>query len=324
MPESQESNVTASNTSNVATVSSVAQPVDTTPKAPVENKVYSPETDNQFSAAEMEALINKAKEPKVETPIENKEAPKETPVETPKENTNAEVKKEGVQEVKPEVKPNDDIRKVISEVLEEKFKGLGVKEESIDKAEENFFGFGSQEALDKAYADDMSGTTKKILQESVKDIVANAIKEQIEPFKKQIAPVTDKIQNEQIAQHQKEAQDLVPELKDPNSLMSKDYNSFITDKSNHDLINNWASKGKNPLVEVAKLIRAERINDYVSQAKQQGFKEGEEKALKAGRASVEGGGKPTSDENISMEKFDKMSSAEQEKYLISKGAFKTR
>ena len=62
----------------------------------------------------------------------------------------------------------------------------------------------------------------------------------------------------------------------------------------------------------------------MSQAKQQGFKEGEEKALKAGRASVEGGGKPTSDENISMEKFDKMSSAEQEKYLISKGAFKTR
>jgi hypothetical protein len=309
--------VTASNTMNVATVSSVAKPVDTTPKAPVENKVYSPETDNQFSAAEMESLINKAKEPKVETPVVAKTETPEKPVEPPVSDTPKSVPTETAKPVA------EDMKSIISSAIEEKFKELGVeKGEVAEKPEDKFFGFKTQEEYDAAYAENPQAVTKKILESQFGDMIKKSIAEQIEPFKQQIAPVTDKIVNEQIANHRAEAESLVPELKDPKSLMSQDFEKFITDKDNHDLINKWASKGKNPLAEVAKLVRAERIHDYVDQAKQQGFKEGEEKALKAERASVEGGGKGAIEENMTVEKFDKMSSADQEKFLISKGAIR--
>ncbi len=324
MPENQESKVTASNTSQMVNVVPTAKPVAPVTNAPAE-KVYSSETDNQFSSAEMEALINRAKEPKVETPVSEtvQDGTKtETPKEAPKEAPVAEVGKPITEPVKP---VTDDMKSIISSVIEEKFKEFGVeKGEIADKPEDKFFGYKTQEEYDTAYAENPQAVTKKILESQFGELINQKIKEQIDPFKEQIAPVTDKIVNEQIANHRAEAERIVPELKDPDSLMSKDFESFIKDKDNHDLINKWAKKGKNPLAEIAKIVRAERMPDYVDQAKQQGFKEGEEKALKADRASVEGGGKGAIEENMSLEKFDKMTSAEQEKYLISKGAYKTR
>jgi hypothetical protein len=131
--------------------------------------------------------------------------------------------------------------------------------------------------------------------------------------------VTEKLEEVQIKNFADEARSQIPELKDKDSPITKEVLSMLGDKEQYD---KWVKQGKNPLVEAMRDYRKNHFDEYMAIAKQQGIQEGEDKAVKASRAVVEGGGKQAIEENMSMEKFDSMSSAEMEKYLISKGAIR--
>lgn len=284
-----------------------ATPVEAkAPEAPKETpSAESPNLDS-LSASEIKALYEKAraeKEAKPEVPVaDNSKKDEKTEVIN-------EVKKEGLQEEvvsKPVV--TEELKSVLGSVLEDKLKELGIEKKEVQSQAEKFFGFESQEALDKAYSEDMYGTTSKIFEKVADKVVS-------EKFKKYEEIVEEKL----IASHNIEVRDFAPELKDDNSLLAKEFKNFLTNPANKKQINEWAdTKGVNPLIEVVKKVRAEKFPDYLAAAKADGIKEGEERSAKAAKAFVEGGGKVVADDAMTMEKFNALPAEEMKKYLTRK------
>lgn len=321
--ESVETSSTVIDGSKLATsVSEKATPA-TTPVASDKPAEYTPEADSKFSSDDILKIIEKGKteQPKVED-VNNGEVK----IETVGEVKTAEVTPPPVAEVKAAETPKfeatpETIQKLVAEQVEA-LVSKQPKDEQIKVANdgENFFGYKTQEELDTAYQSDPAATTRKVIESTVKGMVEkqvqDAVKSVVEPLRAQIQPVISELGDRQIKTHFEEAVNQFAELKDQNSPLFKETAKILQDT---DLVNKWIKEKKNPIIEATKEFRKNHFDEYLTLAKQQGIKEGEERSAKAARATVEGGGKIVTESAMTPEQFEKLPSNEQLKYLASHG-----
>ena len=294
----------------VATATPVETPV--APVTPVADTVISPKDldSNKFTSDQLaEALENmKAgkvhkETPKVEPPV-SESTQKEVLPETPKVDVS-----ETVQDSTKTETP--DFNTKVAEAVEAKIKEMGiVKPPVVEKpVEPEFHGYKTAEELQQAYEKDPVGTFNKV--------VSKQVKAEMEAFKAEVneslKPVKSDLENRTVNTHLNEAKGVIKEMSDP--AFMKSFEKAM--RENPAVIDNAIKNGKNPYVEVGKLVRGEMAPVLEKQAYERGVKETEARLAKAGRAVVEGGGKVTvTTEGIDL---DKASSSEIEAELKRHG-----
>jgi hypothetical protein len=292
-------------------------------EAPVEVKatevsVINEDNFNSFSSDQIKEAVENMKAGKVFKKTESvpEAKPAEVPSEAIKQETTSNdeaIKAEPVAPVKAET-PDFDVK--VSEAVQKKLDELGikpgVKEPEVPKVEEQFHGFKSAEELNQAYEKDPVGLFNKVVAEEVKKQTV-AIEQRL---MQRLDPVASDFENRKIGSDFREAAEKVKELAtDPN--FKKEVAQYLTNKDNKDIVDVWVRQGKNPYVEIAKMVRAENMDNYIQKAKAEAVKETETRLSKANRAVVEGGGKVAlGNGEINLETA---SASEIEAYLKSNG-----
>jgi hypothetical protein len=263
-----------------------------TPVAPVADTVITPADldSNKFSSDQIMSAIENMKAGKV-----HKEAPKEVvsdntqkglPTETP---VSEPVQKSTVTETPiPEFKaPEVPFEQRVAEQVEKILKS----KEPVAPKEPDFTGYKTQEELNEAFEKDPTGTFDKVVALKVKQGI-EAVKAELQKgINESLAPVKAEAESKQRSNHLETAKLEVKELADPN--FAKLVASKLGDAKNSVLFDDMIKNGKNPYVEMAKIVRGENVSNYEKQAYERGVKETEARLSKASRAVVEGGGKVT-------------------------------
>lgn len=262
----------------------VANPVAEAPATPSTEAVLGDDSNN-FTSDQIAQAIETMKAKKSEATPVAPEAPKvesTLKVETP---AVAEVKPEVVPEVKAVEPPKvEDFSLKVAEQVEAKLKEFGIKKPE-EVAMDKFYGYKTQEEFQADYEKDPVGVFGKV--------VGAKVKEEMAAFKSELTqslnPIKADLENRTVQTHLQEARGQVKELAD--KPFADSVGKFLSDKSNQALVDNIIAKGKNPYLEVAKIVRAENLANYEKSAYDRGVKETEARLAKAGRAVVEGSGK---------------------------------
>jgi len=267
----------------------VANPVETpavaAPVAPPAEAILSDDT-NKFTSDQIAEAIESMKAKKAEAAPVAPEVKPEIKIEAPvvPEVKAEEVKAEPVPEVKVEPPKVEDFSLKVAEQVEAKLKEFGIKKPE-EVAMDKFYGYKSQEEFQADYEKDPVGVFGKV--------VGAKVKEEMAAFKSELTqslnPIKADLENRTVQTHLQEARASVKELAE--KPFADSVGKFLSDKSNQALVDNIISKGKNPYLEVAKIVRAENLANYEKSAYDRGVKETEARLAKQTRAVVEGGGK---------------------------------
>ena len=260
----------------VATPTPVETPVAPAPDTVITSKGLE---NNEFSSEQLAEAIENMKAGKLHkdpSKVETPEAPKVEPVSEP-------VQESKVSEppIAPVIDPAFDER--VSKAVEAKIKEYNLAPKPVEPPKEQFSGFKTQEELTASFEKDPAGTFDKVVEfkveQRMKDIEAR--------LSQGLQPLKQDLENRTVSTHLNEAKAQVKEMADPTFM--KSFEKAM--KENSVVIDNAIKNGKNPYVEVAKIVRGEMVPTLEKSAYDRGVKETEARLAKAGRAIVEGGGK---------------------------------
>lgn len=305
--------------SNVVSTPSTPSVTETTMKIDPNDKNVTSEDLKNFIQKESAKAVSNVKPPEKDIAELNKptEVKEEKPTE-PAQRVFGEEKKEEVKPLEPKV--TEIVTPSLQEQVAEMVKAAIEKQSKpVEKEEEVVEPELTAEDITPEILADPAKTSEYIIKatnQMVKKEVAKAVKEitktTLEPFVNKIKPVTEKIERDTVTNHQGEAIKKFPEFGTDKEFISK-VKTYINE--NPDTVDAWVAKGINPFIKVSQIIKSEGLDNLLKEARDAGIKEGEERSKTAVKAFAEGGGKPTIDKPVDV---DKMSAEELAKYLPHK------